>query len=277
MQAASRAARREGKRIGFVATMGALHAGHLSLVKTARAHSDCVVASIFVNPLQFGPSEDFSKYPRTFEDDRRQLETERVDVLFAPTTEEMYPNGATTSVHVEGLSEKLDGRSRPGHFKGVTTVVAELFEIVRPEMAYFGQKDAAQVAVIKKMVCDLNMDTEIVVCPIVREQDGLAMSSRNRYLSTEDRKQALVLYRSLTRVQMLADQGVNRAEELVAAGEKIMAEEPGVRLDYFEIVDPETLDSVEDVSRGALVAVAAYVGTTRLIDNIMLHGAGARK
>jgi pantoate--beta-alanine ligase len=277
MQAASRAARREGKRIGFVPTMGTLHAGHLSLVNAARAHCDCVVASIFVNPLQFGPSEDFSKYPRTFEDDRRQLEAAGVDVLFAPTTEEMYPKGATTAVHVEGLSEKLDGRSRPGHFKGVTTVVAKLFEIVRPEMAYFGQKDAAQVAIIKKMVRDLNMDTEIVVCPIVREQDGLAMSSRNRYLSEEERRRALVLYRSLTRVQMLADQGESRAAALSDEGKRVIAEEPGARLDYFEIVDPATLNAAEDVSKGALVAVAAYVGSTRLIDNIMLHGAGARR
>jgi pantoate--beta-alanine ligase len=277
MQAASRAARREGMRIGLVPTMGALHAGHLSLVKTSRTHSDCVVASIFVNPLQFGPSEDFSKYPRTFEDDRRQLEAAGVDVLFAPTTEEMYPKGGTTSVHVEGVSEKLDGRSRPGHFKGVTTVVVKLFEIVRPDTAYFGQKDAAQVAVIKKMVRDLNMDTEIVVCPIVREQDGLAMSSRNRYLSAEERRQALVLYRSLTRVQMLADQGESRATALVEEGKRVIDEEPGARLDYFEVVDPATLDAVGDVSRGALVAVAAYVGSTRLIDNIVLHGVGARK
>jgi pantoate--beta-alanine ligase len=277
MQAASRAARREGMRIGLVPTMGALHAGHLSLVKTSRTHSDCVVASIFVNPLQFGPSEDFSKYPRTFEDDRRQLEAAGVDVLFAPTTEEMYPKGGTTSVHVEGVSEKLDGRSRPGHFKGVTTVVVKLFEIVRPDTSYFGQKDAAQVAVIKKMVRDLNMDTEIVVCPIVREQDGLAMSSRNRYLSAEERRQALVLYRSLTRVQMLADQGESRATALVEEGKRVIDEEPGARLDYFEVVDPATLDAVGDVSRGALVAVAAYVGSTRLIDNIVLHGVGARK
>lgn len=277
MQAASRAARHEGKSIGFVPTMGALHAGHLSLVKAARTHSDCVVASIFVNPLQFGPTEDFSKYPRTFEDDQRQLEAAGVEVLFAPTTEEMYPKGATTVVHVEGLSEKLDGRSRPGHFKGVTTVVAKLFGIVRPGMAYFGQKDAAQVAVIKKMVQDLNMDTEIVVCPIVREQDGLAMSSRNRYLSAEERRQALVLYRSLTRVQMLADQGEKRASALSDEGRRVIAEEPEARLDYFEVVDPATLDPLKDVSRGALVAVAAYVGTTRLIDNVILHGVGARK
>jgi pantoate--beta-alanine ligase len=277
MQAASGAARRAGKRVGFVPTMGALHEGHISLVRSARTQTEFVVASIFVNPLQFGPTEDFSKYPRTFEDDRRQLEAERVDVIFAPTTEEMYPKDATTTVYVEGISEKLDGKSRPGHFKGVTTVVAKLFEIVSPDRAFFGQKDAAQVAVIRKMVRDLNMETEIVVCPIVREKDGLAMSSRNRYLTPEQRKQALVLYRSLTRVQMLADEGEAGASALADAGKKVIAEEAGARLDYFEIVNADSLDAVDDVSRGALVAVAAYVGTTRLIDNIILHGAGARK
>lgn len=273
----SRSAHREGKRIGLVPTMGALHAGHLSLVRRARGQSDFVVASIFVNPLQFGPNEDFSKYPRTLEEDCKQLEAEGVQVLFAPPTEEMYPKGSATTVHVEGLSERLDGKSRPGHFKGVTTVVAKLFEIVRPGMAFFGQKDAAQVAVIRKMVDDLNIDTEIVVCPIVREQDGLAMSSRNRYLDPQQRKQALALYRSLTRVQMLADRGEKRADALVEAGTQIVAEEPAVRLDYFEIVDADTLEPVADISHGALVAVAAYVGTTRLIDNIVLHGAGAAK
>jgi pantoate--beta-alanine ligase len=257
--------------------MGALHEGHISLVRAARTQTDFVVASIFVNPLQFGPTEDFSKYPRTFEDDRRQLEAERVDVIFAPATEEMYPKDATTTVYVEGISEKLDGRSRPGHFKGVTTVVAKLFEIVRPERSFFGQKDAAQVAVIRKMVRDLNMETEIVVCPIVREKDGLAMSSRNRYLTPEQRKQALVLYRSLTRVQMLADEGETRPGTLAETGKRVIEEEPGARLDYFEIVNPDTLDEVDDISRGALVAVAAYVGSTRLIDNLILHGAGARK
>ncbi len=276
MQAACRAAHREGRRLGFVPTMGALHEGHLSLVRTARKQSDVVAASIFVNPLQFGPNEDFSKYPRTFEDDCRLLETERVDLLFAPSPEEMYPKGASTTVYVEGISEKLDGRSRPGHFKGVTTVVAKLFEIVHPDFAFFGQKDAAQVAVIRKMVRDLNIDTEIVVCPIVREKDGLAMSSRNRYLTPEQRKQALVLYRSLTRVQMLADSGQSSAAKLSEEGKRIIAEEPGARLDYFEVVDPNTLDPIADVGKGALVAVAAFVGTTRLIDNILLYGAGQR-
>lgn len=274
MQAACRELRQSGKSLGLVPTMGALHQGHLSLVRAARAHNQCVAASIFVNPLQFGPNEDFSKYPRTFERDRQLLETEKVDLLFAPSAEEMYPKGASTAVHVAGLSEKLDGKSRPGHFQGVTTVVAKLFEIVRPDRAYFGQKDAAQVAVIRKMVDDLNIDLELVVCPIVREQDGLAMSSRNAYLSPEQRKQALALYRSLARVQTFADRGEGSSSALIEAGKQVIADEPAMKLDYFEVVDPNTLDPVPDITHGALVAVAAWVGTTRLIDNIVLQGPG---
>lgn len=254
--------------------MGALHEGHLSLVRAARAHNRVVVASIFVNPLQFGPNEDFSKYPRAMEHDEGLLEAEKVDLLFAPSAEEMYPRGAVTSVYVADISEKLDGKSRPGHFKGVTTVVTKLFEIVRPDRAYFGQKDAAQVAVLRKMVHDLNIDVELVVCPIIRERDGLAMSSRNAYLSPEQRKQALVLNRSLMRVQAMADRGEKNAIALREAGRQVIAEESRARLDYFEIVDANTLDPVEDICKGALVAVAAYVGTTRLIDNVVLHGAG---
>ena len=205
--AVSKEARRAGKRVGFVPTMGALHQGHLSLVRTARAQSDVVIASVFVNPRQFGPNEDFTKYPRDAEKDAAMLAAEKADYLFLPSVEEMYPPGATSWVNVEGLSEKLDGRSRPGHFRGVTTVVAKLFNIVQPDLAFFGQKDAAQVAIVNKMVRDLNFDVRIVVCPIVREADGLAMSSRNAYLNPEQRKQALVLYRSLMRVQMLVDRG----------------------------------------------------------------------
>lgn len=271
MQATCRELRRSGKSIGFVPTMGALHPGHLSLVRSARSRNDVVVVSIFVNPLQFGPTEDFSKYPRTLESDSKMLMVEKVDLLFAPSTDEMYPKGAATIVRVEGLSEKLDGHSRPGHFQGVTTVVNKLFEIVRPDLAYFGQKDAAQVAVLKKMVHDLNIDTELIVCPIVREPDGLAMSSRNAYLAPEQRRQALVLHRSLMRVQLMVDRGEFSALKLSDAAKEVIAEEPGARLDYFEIVDPDLLDPLIDVSGGALVAVAAWVGTTRLIDNIMLH------
>ncbi|MGE5322232.1 MAG: pantoate--beta-alanine ligase [Actinomycetota bacterium] len=270
MMAFSRTTQRADKRVGFVPTMGALHEGHLSLVRAAQAQSDVVVVSIFVNPTQFGPNEDFAKYPRSFEKDSAMLEKEGVHCIFYPTVEEMYPSGATTWVTVEGLSDKLDGRSRPGHFRGVTTVVSKLFNIVKPDLAFFGQKDAAQVAIISKMVRDLNIDVKIVVCPIVREGDGLAMSSRNAYLNPLERKQALVLSRSLQRVQSLVAQGEQSASRLIDAGKQVIAEEPAVRLDYFEIVNPSTLDSVSDISGRALVAVAAYVGSTRLIDNFLL-------
>jgi pantoate--beta-alanine ligase len=253
--------------------MGALHEGHLSLVRAARAASDIVAASIFVNPTQFGPNEDLAKYPRSFERDCEMLEREGVELLFAPAVEEMYPAGAVTWVTVEGLSEKLDGRSRPGHFRGVTTVVAKLFHAVEPDAAFFGQKDAAQVAIIRRMVRDLNLPVEIVECPIVREADGLAMSSRNAYLDAEQRKRALGMHRSLLRVQALAQAGECSASKLLTAGREELARENSVRLDYFEMVDPETLDPVEDVSSGALVAVAAFVGSTRLIDNILLPSA----
>jgi pantoate--beta-alanine ligase len=272
--AVSKEAHRAGKRVGFVPTMGALHAGHLSLVRTARTQSDVVIASVFVNPKQFGPTEDFSKYPRDVEKDSAMLAAEKTDYLFLPSVEEMYPAGATSWVTVEGLSEKLDGRSRPGHFNGVTTVVAKLFNIVQPDFAFFGQKDAAQIAVVSKMVRDLNFDVRIVVCPIVRESDGLAMSSRNAYLNPEQRKHALVLYRSLMRVQTLADRGEGSSDRLKIAGQQVMSEESAVKLDYFEIVNRDTLDPVSDISGSALVAVAAHVGSTRLIDNIVLTGKG---
>ena len=292
MREASRAARRAGGRLGFVPTMGALHEGHLSLVRAARASSDVVAASIFVNPTQFGANEDLAKYPRSFERDCELLEREGVELLFAPRVEEMYPaladgladksvrptsgrSAAVTWVTVEGLSDKLDGRSRPGHFRGVTTVVAKLFHAVEPDAAFFGQKDAAQVAIIRRMVRDLNLVVEIVVCPIVREADGLAMSSRNAYLDAEQRTRALVLHRALMRVRELADVGERSAARLLAAGREEIATESSVRLDYFEIVDAETLDAVEDVSGGALVAVAAYVGSTRLIDNVLLSATAA--
>jgi pantoate--beta-alanine ligase len=250
--------------------MGALHQGHLSLVRAANASCAVVAASIFVNPTQFGPNEDLAKYPRSFERDRDLLEREGVDLLFSPTVEEMYPSGAVTWVTVEGLSDKLDGLSRPGHFRGVTTVVAKLFNIVEPDAAFFGQKDAAQVAIIKRMVRDLNLPVEIVVCPIVREADGLAMSSRNAYLNPEQRKSALTLHRSLTKVQQMFDMGERNAAKLVTAGKAGITAESDIRLDYFAIVDPETLDPVEDISGGGLIAVAAHLGSTRLIDNILL-------
>jgi len=257
--------------VGFVPTMGALHEGHLSLVRAARAVTDCVVTSIFVNPTQFGPNEDLAKYPRSLERDCEMLKREGVDFVFVPSVEEMYPAGAVTWVTVEELSGKLDGGSRPGHFRGVTTVVSKLFHNVEPDKAFFGQKDAAQVAVIRRMVRDLKFPVEIVVCPIVREADGLAMSSRNAYLSAEERKRALVLHRSLMRVEELARAGEQSAARLITVGRDEFARERDVRLDYFEIVNPETLDPIRDVSDGALVAVAAHVGSTRLIDNLLLN------
>jgi pantoate--beta-alanine ligase len=270
MRAACRAARRGGKGLGFVPTMGALHEGHLSLVRAAKASCDIVAASIFVNPTQFGPTEDLTKYPRSFECDRDLLEKEGVELLFAPSVEEMYPAGAVTWVTVEGLSDKLDGRSRPGHFRGVTTVVAKLFHIVEPVAAFFGQKDAAQIAIIRRMVRDLNLPVEIVSCPIVREADGLAMSSRNAYLDEQQRKQALVLHRSLLRLKQSWEAGERGTAKLLAAAREEFSEEKSVRLDYLEIVDPDSLDPLESAAQGALAAVAAFVGTTRLIDNLVL-------
>ncbi len=250
--------------------MGALHAGHLSLVRAAQAQCDAVVVSIFVNPTQFGPKEDFAKYPRPFESDCAALEKEGAGMIFAPAADEMYAEGETTWVTVEGLSEKLDGQSRPGHFRGVTTVVAKLFHVIEPEVAFFGQKDAAQLAVIRRMVRDLNFPVEIVSCPIVREPDGLAMSSRNAYLSPRERRRALVLRRSLQEVEKAFREGERNASALSQSGRGVLAQEPEVRLDYFEVVDPETLDPVEAVAGKTLVAVAAYVGSTRLIDNTLL-------
>ncbi|MGO9649249.1 MAG: pantoate--beta-alanine ligase [Terriglobales bacterium] len=261
---------RPDRGVGLVPTMGALHEGHLSLVRAARARCDSVVVSIFVNPLQFGPNEDLAKYPRTFERDCELLEREKVDILFTPSVEDMYPKNAVTYVTVEGMSDRLCGRSRPGHFRGVTTVVAKLFHIVEPELAFFGQKDAAQCAIIHRMVRDLNLPVEIVPCPIVREADGLAMSSRNAYLSTQERKSALVLYRALTAVKSRFDQGERSVGRLVETGKQVLSQEPGARLDYLEIVDPDSLQSVEVVEKTALAAVAALVGNTRLIDNVLL-------
>jgi pantoate--beta-alanine ligase len=251
--------------------MGALHEGHLSLVRAAQGSTEIVAASIFVNPTQFGLNEDLAKYPRSFERDCRSLEREGVELLFAPSVDEMYPDGAVTWVTVEGLSNALDGRSRPGHFRGVTTVVSKLFHIVEPDVAFFGQKDAAQVAIVRRMVRDLNLPIEIVVCPIVREPDGLAMSSRNAYLDPEQRKKALLLHRSLSRVQELIHEGESSASILAFHGRKEFAAEPSVRLDYFEIVNPETLEPIEDIRQGALIAVAAYLGSTRLIDNLLIR------
>jgi pantoate--beta-alanine ligase len=265
--------RAENKTLGLVPTMGALHQGHLSLVQAAQAACDVVVVSIFVNPTQFGPREDFASYPRDFEQDCRTLEDAGVDLVFAPSVEEMYPAGASTFVEVAGLSDRLDGASRPGHFRGVATVVAKLLNIFAPEHAFFGQKDAAQVAVLRKMVRDLQFAVQLKVCPTVREPDGLALSSRNRNLSDEQRRQALVLSRALLAVQRQFQGGERDSSKLLGEALQVIREEPAVEVDYCRIVDPETLEDVTDVAKGALVAVAARVGGTRLIDNLLLPSA----
>jgi pantoate--beta-alanine ligase len=270
MQSVCRDLRMRGSVLGFVPTMGALHEGHLSLVRRAWSECDTVVASIFVNPLQFAPGEDFAKYPRTFEEDCRLLEVERVDVLFAPDAAEMYPNGSLTTVTVSGVGDRLDGASRPGHFTGVATVVAKLFHVVGPTRAYFGQKDAAQLAVLRQMTRDLNFDVELVGCAIVRDSDGLALSSRNKYLSPMERERALVLHQTLLRLEQMIAAGERQSVTLVRRGMETLNTGAGVRVDYLAVVDANTLLPVTSVERGTLVAVAAYVGSTRLIDNFLV-------
>ena len=267
----SRANRKLGRSIGLVPTMGALHAGHASLIRAAAASCEQVAVSIFVNPTQFGPNEDFARYPRTFEADCALAQAEGAHVIFAPSVDELYPDGGTTFVEVEGLSERLDGKSRPGHFRGVASVVAKLFIAAEPDRAFFGQKDAAQVAVLRRMVLDLRFGTEIVVCPIVREVDGLALSSRNVYLSATERAQALTLNRAIRRVESFVGQGEHSAIALLEAAREVFDAEPSVRVDYIELVDWATLQPVESASPGTLFAVAAYVGATRLIDNTIFN------
>ena len=270
LRAWSRAQRKAERMVGLVPTMGALHEGHRSLVQRARAECGAVAVSIFVNPTQFGPNEDFSRYPRTFEADCALLEAEGVDVIFAPEPAEMYPPGATTFVEVEGLSGRLDGQSRPGHFRGVATIVAKLFLAAEPGRAYFGQKDAAQVAVLRRMVADLCLPVDLVICPIVREPDGLAMSSRNRYLSGEERKQASVLRGALGVVEATFAAGERNAAKLTGLARHEFSTQPEVRIDYIEAVDWSSLLPVETATPGTLFAVAAWVGQTRLIDNVIL-------
>lgn len=270
MRAACRTVRQSGKRLGFVPTMGALHAGHISLVQAARAQCDVVAVSIFVNPTQFGPNEDFSKYPRTFEQDCALLRAEGVELVFAPQPDEMYPAGVSTYVEVADVGSRLDGASRPGHFRGVATIVAKLFHIVAPDKAFFGQKDAAQVAVLRRMVRDLNFDLELIACPTVREPDGLALSSRNRFLSAQERARALVLSHALHTIVDAYRSGESDPARLQDIGRTVIAGEPEAQLDYLEIVDPDSLQAIPQAMSGALVAVAARVGSTRLIDNLIL-------
>jgi len=256
--------------VALVPTMGALHAGHASLIRAAAAACDRVVVSIFVNPTQFGPNEDFARYPRTFDADCALAEAEGADVIFAPSVEELYPAGAATLVEVEGMSDRLDGASRPGHFRGVATVVAKLFIAAEPDQAFFGQKDAAQVAVLRRMTADLRLGTEIVVCPIIRESDGLARSSRNIYLSAEEHAQALTLSRAIRAAEVLFASGEQRSSILIEAARATFAAVPEIRVDYVALIDWSTLEPVEIAAPGSLVAVAAWVGATRLIDNTIL-------
>src|SRR5271157_1132330 len=271
MREKAKEARLEHRVIGFVPTMGALHAGHLALVERAKKECSPVYASIFLNPKQFGPKEDLSKYPRPIEDDTAKLEAAKIDGLFLPDAAEMYPPGFSTYVHVEGLSERLEGRSRPGHFRGVTTVVLKLLEIVQPHFAYFGRKDAQQVRIIQQMVRDLNLDVEMVVCPIVREPDGLAMSSRNTYLEKEDRRASTILYRALRRAESGILAGVRESLQLQEAMQKVLAGEPRARVDYAEIVDAETFEPVVRLARRCYALLAVRIGNTRLIDNMLIQ------
>jgi len=269
--AESRMASGARSKLGLVPTMGALHEGHLSLIRAAQRECDVVAVSIFVNPAQFAPHEDLELYPRTFEKDCALLEREGVDLVFAPLVSEMYPRGtATTFVDVPAIGAGLDGQFRAGHFRGVATIVAKLFHIVSPDLAFFGQKDAAQVAVLRAMVSDLDFPLQLVVCPTVREPDGLALSSRNRYLTAAERTQSLALWRSLAEVRARVDAGTYDAHSLREAMLRVLQSSSGVRVEYADIVHPDTLLPLTDVREGALVAVAAHVGATRLIDNIVL-------
>lgn len=267
-----KALRRQSRgTVGFVPTMGYLHEGHLALVRQARAENSVVVVSIFVNPTQFGPSEDFDRYPRDIPRDLALLEKEGTDVVFMPSAEEMYPKGFSSWVVVEKVTERLEGRSRPGHFRGVATVVNKLFNIVEPTRAYFGQKDAQQVVVIKKMVADLNMNLEIVVVPTVRESDGLAMSSRNVYLNPRERQAATVLFRALSLAKSLRGKGEKNAEIIREAMGSLIKKEPLAEIDYISIADPQTLEELSIIGGPALASLAVRIGKTRLIDNILLE------
>ena len=271
MKQITRRTRAEGRSTGFVPTMGALHAGHLSLVRAALAESQPVIASIFVNPTQFAPNEDFHKYPRTFEADSKKLEDAGVDYLFAPESSEIYPPGFRTWVNVEGLSDRLEGRSRQGHFRGVTTVVLKLLEIVQPQRAFLGRKDAQQARIIRQMARDLHLDSEIVVCPIVREPDGLAMSSRNDYLQPGERRAATILFRALDGARISISRGERDALRLTAAMREMLRAEPLADLDYAELVDAETLEPVTWLRGVCLALLAVRIGTTRLVDNLLIE------
>lgn len=270
MQSLADSFRKEGRTIGFVPTMGFLHAGHVSLMRRARQECDVVVASIFVNPTQFGPNEDFDRYPRDEAGDRAACEAAGVDALFIPTTSAMYPDTPTVFVIVEGITEILEGAVRPGHFRGVATVVSKLFNIVKPYKAFFGQKDYQQCAVIKRMVKGLDMGVEVVVLPTMREPDGLAMSSRNSYLNPDERLKAATIYRALSAAEQLAKAGVRDPEALKDKMQAVVREEKGIEIDYLEIVDPESLVRLASTQDRMVLLIAVRIGRTRLIDNLML-------
>jgi pantoate--beta-alanine ligase len=270
MKQVARQARAEGRILGFVPTMGALHDGHLSLIRAAQHQCSPVVVSIFVNPAQFGPNEDLNKYPRPIERDRALLEELRVDHLFAPPPGEIYPAGFRTFVEVEGLSSRYEGRSRPGHFRGVATVVLKLLEIVQPGFAYFGRKDAQQARIVRQMAADLNLDTHIVVCPIVREADGLAMSSRNAYLSTDDRRRATVLYRSLDAARREILGGERDAARILGCIREALKSEPAAEADYVELVDADSFEPVTLLRGECLALMAVRLGGVRLLDNMLI-------
>jgi pantoate--beta-alanine ligase len=274
MKEVARQARAENHIIGLVPTMGALHEGHVSLLRRAKSECSKLFASIFVNPAQFGPNEDLSKYPRTFEGDVEKLETAGVDVLFAPDAKEVYPSGFNTYVTVEGLGERLEGQSRPGHFRGVATVVLKLFQTAQPHLAFFGRKDAQQVRILQKMTADLNLNLEIVVCPIVREHDGLALSSRNSYLNADERRAATVLHGALQAAQNAIAAGAHDALTLQNVARGVLAEEKLARVDYAEIVSAETFAPVARIGgASAYLVLAVFIGKTRLIDNLLIEPA----
>ncbi len=262
--------KKDRKTIGFVPTMGALHNGHISLIRKARKENDVVIISIFVNPTQFGPNEDYKRYPRPFKKDIKISNRENVDIIFYPSPNEMYPEGYLTYVNVEKLSKLLCGVTRPTHFRGVTTVVLKLFNIVKPDVAYFGQKDFQQFKIIEKMTKDLNLDIRLKMCPIVREKSGLALSSRNRYLSLKQRKQALSLFRALKEAKQLILQGERSSKRITSYMKRVILSEPETRIDYIKIVKPTTLEEVRQIENKVAILLAVYIGKTRLIDNIIV-------
>jgi pantoate--beta-alanine ligase len=271
MQNEAKTRKRQGNRVVLAPTMGFLHEGHLALIREGRRRGDVLVVSIFVNPVQFGPNEDYEQYPRDFEKDREMVQKEGADILFAPEPFEMYPEGFGTSVNVDSLSRCLCGISRPGHFQGVATVLVKLFNIVKPDVAVFGEKDYQQLLIVRRLAADLNFDMEIVGFPTVREEDGLALSSRNSYLTKDERVSAQSICQSLKKAQILVDCGINDSETIIKSATEIIGSRPEAKIDYISLCDPVTLQEVKTIDRPVLLAIAVKIGKTRLIDNMLLH------